>query len=176
MPRGTTGDAAVAMPTAVAVLAAGDDDDDRPRRRWPWVLLGFLLLAAAATGGTFAYLANRTVTHVMPALVGQTVADLQRVADENEWVLGDEKTLRSDEIASVVRVLRDVLVLVNPQRPMRSSAPRLPVPLPATADPKKARPALDDHPGHDNDEAKMMTASGSVGPDGGTARRRAAHT
>ncbi|CAB4749416.1 MAG: protein kinase [Actinobacteria bacterium] len=71
-------------------------DDDR--RRWPWVLLGFLLLAGAATGGAFAYVASRTVSHVMPELVGRDLAELQQVALDNDWILGSPNALRSDQI------------------------------------------------------------------------------
>ncbi len=71
-------------------------DDDR--RRWPWVLLGFLLLAGAATGGAFAYVASRTVSHVMPELIGRDLAELQQVALDNDWILGSPNALRSDQI------------------------------------------------------------------------------
>ena len=71
-------------------------DDDR--RRWPWVLLGFLLLAGAATGGAFAYVASRTVSHVMPELIGRDLAELQQVALDNDWILASPNALRSDQI------------------------------------------------------------------------------
>jgi beta-lactam-binding protein with PASTA domain/tRNA A-37 threonylcarbamoyl transferase component Bud32 len=79
-------------------VAAVDDADDRSRRRWPWVLLGFLLLAGAATGGTFAYLANRTVTHVMPNLVNRPVTELQQLAAANHWTLAKANDGRSDAV------------------------------------------------------------------------------
>jgi beta-lactam-binding protein with PASTA domain/tRNA A-37 threonylcarbamoyl transferase component Bud32 len=74
-----------------------DVDDGRHRRRWPWVLLGILLLLGAAGGGVAAYLVNRTVSHTVPDnVVGMTVAELQQLADDNDWVLSTTPDLVYD--------------------------------------------------------------------------------
>lgn len=94
-----------AEPTAV--LVDEDDDADRPRRRWPWIVLGVVLLAAAITGGTIAYLMNRTISHEVPETRGWAVAELQALAVENDWELGNEQAIYDDEVpvGAVVRTL-----------------------------------------------------------------------
>ncbi|HEV8296507.1 MAG TPA: protein kinase [Acidimicrobiales bacterium] len=77
-----------------------EDEDEHHRRRWPWVLLGVLLVVGAISGGVIVYLANRTVSHKVPALVGATVDDVRAVAAKNKWVLPDQPdTDRSDDVA-----------------------------------------------------------------------------
>jgi serine/threonine-protein kinase len=76
-----------------------DDDEEsgRRRRRWPWVLLGLLLVAGAVGGGVVAYLANRTVSHEVPPLVGQSVEELQAVAAKNKWELPESPDQNRDD-------------------------------------------------------------------------------
>ena len=91
--------AGVSAPSAGAVAAyAGDVDGDGARRRWPWVLLGVLLLAGAVTGGVFAYLQNRTISHTMPDLVNAEEQELVDLAAKNDWMLAPSQN-RSDTIA-----------------------------------------------------------------------------
>ncbi len=78
------------------------------RRRWPWVLLGILVLAAAVAGGVYAYLENRTISHVMPELIGQDRSVLVDLAAKNKWVLGTPDERRSDEFPTAGQII-DVL-------------------------------------------------------------------
>lgn len=75
-----------------------DYDDDGHRRRWPWVVLALLLVAAVA-GGVIAYFALRTISHEVPDFRNQTVEALRAVADDNNWVVGDEQAVYDPEVA-----------------------------------------------------------------------------
>src|SRR5690606_5272356 len=48
-------------------------------------------------GGVAAYVANRTVSHTVPNLVGVPVDELRRVAAENDWLLPDEADKGRDD-------------------------------------------------------------------------------
>ena len=70
-------DAAPAGPAAPAAAtpATNDDDEGRPRRtRVLWIVLGALLLVAAAGGTALALLADRPPTHPIPTLAATQAA------------------------------------------------------------------------------------------------------
>ena len=62
-------------------------DEGGSSRRWPWILLSVLAVAAAAVGGTFAWLSAQPTTHEVPDLVGGIEEDAVAVAAENDWEL-----------------------------------------------------------------------------------------
>jgi len=69
------------------------------RRRWPWVVLAMLVVAAAGTAGTMAWLAGQPVTHAVPDLVGIGSTDAQSRIIDLGWLV-ESVNVREDGTAA----------------------------------------------------------------------------
>lgn len=76
-------------PIAPVPTPAADGDgppEGKKRRRWRYVLAAVALIAMGA-GGYFAFQTLRTPSYTVPDVAGEQLADIQLIADQNDWVI-----------------------------------------------------------------------------------------